>query len=224
MQSRLPIFASPAEKNKLISWQVNEALVSAWQHIGVSNLDKGFEQLLRVMMGLMQTHYLRCTLEDTSNQLDRVTVTQLAIGLRMVEGVASPAFSLASCIYELRPGRRLLFEFSPALLGRDFNQQALSTLLTAQHRWLLWFDLSYGPLNDEGIMDNNQRQVLLCLLKGLSEKQIASALQMSLFTTHEIVRKIYRRFQVRSRASLMSCWLNGQEKTADPDGFGGLEN
>lgn len=222
MQSRLPRFSAHAEQTPSTSWQVNEALVSAWQHVGVTNLDQGFEQLLRMLLNLMKAHFLRCTLEDLSERCGRTTITSQTVGLRMVDGASTPAFSMASYAYELRPGRRLLFEFSPALLGGDFNKSSISMLLSAQHRWLMWLDLSYGPLNEEGVIESNHRQVLLCLLQGLSEKQIAAVLDLSLFSAHEIVRRLYRRFGVSSRAALMSCWLNGQEKTADPTGCGGF--
>jgi DNA-binding CsgD family transcriptional regulator len=52
-----------------------------------------------------------------------------------------------------------------------------------------------------------ERRVLSGLLSGLTEKQIAIELQRSPSTTHEYVTRIFRKYGVNNRASLMALWL-----------------
>jgi DNA-binding CsgD family transcriptional regulator len=59
------------------------------------------------------------------------------------------------------------------------------------------------------------RDVLRLLLEGLSEKEIASALDRSEATIHENVEHIYRHFEVNSRAQLAAYFLR-RRVVADP--------
>ena len=52
------------------------------------------------------------------------------------------------------------------------------------------------------------RRVLLHLLKGLSEKQIAAELVISKHTVHEHVKKIYTRYAVSSRSELQAIFTS----------------
>jgi DNA-binding CsgD family transcriptional regulator len=49
-----------------------------------------------------------------------------------------------------------------------------------------------------------QEQTLQLLLKGDSEKQVASKLELSKHTVHVYVKELYRRFEVSSRAELLA--------------------
>jgi DNA-binding CsgD family transcriptional regulator len=49
--------------------------------------------------------------------------------------------------------------------------------------------------------------VLLALLDGHTEKQIAQTLDQSPNTTHFHVKSIYAKFGVRNRATLSALWL-----------------
>jgi DNA-binding CsgD family transcriptional regulator len=51
------------------------------------------------------------------------------------------------------------------------------------------------------------RETLDCLLSGHSEKAIATQLELSPHTVHGYVKLIYRHFQVKSRAQLLSQWV-----------------
>jgi DNA-binding NarL/FixJ family response regulator len=51
------------------------------------------------------------------------------------------------------------------------------------------------------------RETLQCLLDGNSEKAIATRLRLSPHTVHGYVKLIYRHFQVKSRAQLLSRWV-----------------
>jgi DNA-binding NarL/FixJ family response regulator len=51
------------------------------------------------------------------------------------------------------------------------------------------------------------QETLQCLLDGNSEKSIATRLRLSPHTVHGYVKLIYRHFQVKSRAQLLSQWV-----------------
>lgn len=51
------------------------------------------------------------------------------------------------------------------------------------------------------------RQVLLCILEGDGDKQIAARLGISVYTVNQYVKLIFRHFGVRSRAELMARWI-----------------
>jgi len=52
-----------------------------------------------------------------------------------------------------------------------------------------------------------RRQVLDCLLEGMSEKQAATELGLTQPTVHQYVKAVYRHFHVYSRAELMARWV-----------------
>lgn len=57
-------------------------------------------------------------------------------------------------------------------------------------------------------LSQREREVLLMLLAGDSEKQIAAALHRSVNTVHTFVKQIYRRFSVSSRGELMAQFVD----------------
>ena len=83
----------------------------------------------------------------------------------------------------------------------------LELALAGLSRWLNWLSLSHGPVLASGPLPPHQRKVLLLLLTGLSEKQIASELNLSTNTAHQYVTALYRRFGARNRPSLTAKWL-----------------
>ena len=48
------------------------------------------------------------------------------------------------------------------------------------------------------------RQVLVCLMEGDSEKQVALRLGISPYTVHDYVKQLHHRFEVSSRGELLS--------------------
>ncbi len=52
-----------------------------------------------------------------------------------------------------------------------------------------------------------ERRTLRCLLTGCTEAHAARQLGLGLHTVHEHVRRIYRKFGVRSRPQLMAKFL-----------------
>nr|WP_272209872.1 helix-turn-helix transcriptional regulator [Marinicella sp. W31]MDC2875704.1 helix-turn-helix transcriptional regulator [Marinicella sp. W31] len=55
-----------------------------------------------------------------------------------------------------------------------------------------------------------EAHVLLGLLQGLSERRIAENYGQSPHTTHDHVKRIYRKYGVSSRSALMALWLGQQ--------------
>lgn len=74
------------------------------------------------------------------------------------------------------------------------------------HRQLL---LSHGLYVGDGALTDRERQVLRGLLSGSTEREIAGQLHLAPGTIHQYAVRIYRKFEVGSRAGLMSLWLNG---------------
>ncbi|MCS3731883.1 helix-turn-helix transcriptional regulator [Bradyrhizobium betae] len=78
-------------------------------------------------------------------------------------------------------------------------------------RGLRWFHrqqlLSHGLLIANAPLTPAERRVLLALLDGDTERQIAQKLEQSPNTTHFHVKSIYTKFGVRNRPSLSALWL-----------------
>ncbi|MBN8711610.1 MAG: hypothetical protein BGO12_16185 [Verrucomicrobia bacterium 61-8] len=81
------------------------------------------------------------------------------------------------------------------------------------HRRLL---LGNGLLASDKLFSPAEQRILSLLLDGWSEKEIADAMGHKAPTTHKYVMSIYSRFGVKSRASLMSLWLNGSSRESLP--------
>ncbi|WP_233887096.1 helix-turn-helix transcriptional regulator [Paraburkholderia flagellata] len=67
--------------------------------------------------------------------------------------------------------------------------------------------LSHGLLIADAPLTSAERRVLLGLLDGLTEKQIAQKLDQSPNTTHVHIKSIYTKFNVGSRSTLTALWL-----------------
>lgn len=78
-------------------------------------------------------------------------------------------------------------------------------------RGLKWFyrqqALSHGLLIANAPLTPTERKVLLELLDGSVEKQIATLLNQSQNTTHVHVKSIYSKFGVNHRSALTALWL-----------------
>ena len=64
-------------------------------------------------------------------------------------------------------------------------------------------DFAYVP-GESVKLSPRTREVLACLVRGDSEKEIAAALSLSMHTVHDHVKVIHRAFGVRSRGELLS--------------------
>lgn len=80
-------------------------------------------------------------------------------------------------------------------------------------RGIRWFHrhlmLGSGLMLASAPLTPAERRVLQLLLTQAPEKEIARRLDMAVSTAHRHVTTIFRKFGVRSRAGLMSLWLNG---------------
>lgn len=92
-----------------------------------------------------------------------------------------------------------------------FTEQDIALLAYAL-RGIKWFHrqlmLTSGPLIARTPLTPTERKVLNLLLTKAPEKHIAEQLGLATSTTHQHVVSLFRKFAVRSRAELMSLWLN----------------
>lgn len=86
------------------------------------------------------------------------------------------------------------------------------TLLTYALRGIKWFHrrlmLGHGLMLASCPLTPTEQKVLRLLLTDATEKNIAHQVGLANSTTHQHVITIFRKFGVRSRAGLMSLWLN----------------
>ncbi|MCZ4291091.1 helix-turn-helix transcriptional regulator [Hoeflea alexandrii] len=98
----------------------------------------------------------------------------------------------------------------------DFSVQELRFVSHAL-RGLRWFFrhqmLGEGAGVASSPLTATEQAVLQGLLLGLSEKQIAAQNTQSPHTTHDHVKRIFRKYGVSSRSSLMALWLGKELKT-----------
>lgn len=71
-----------------------------------------------------------------------------------------------------------------------------------------WEMFKESDVIEELPLTERQREVLLELLKGKSEKEIASRLHRSTHTIHTHVKQLYERFDVSSRGQLMARFID----------------
>lgn len=87
---------------------------------------------------------------------------------------------------------------------RDFAAMAL--------RGLRWFHkrvlLSHGLMVADKPLTATEKKVMHLLLTDAAEKEIADQLGQKPATTHKHICNIYRKFNVKSRAALMTIWLS----------------
>lgn len=90
-------------------------------------------------------------------------------------------------------------------IDRQLALTSMSTLIGPGRQMALM----YGLTAETAILTERERQVLACLLRGLSEKEAAAQIGMSTRNCHQRVVRIYRHFGVRSRPELISQWMAG---------------
>lgn len=102
------------------------------------------------------------------------------------------------------------FGFHRIAIQSPFSEAEIARLAYAL-RGIKWFHrrlmLSHGLMLASSPLSPSERKVLSLMLTGRSEKEIALDLDLTVATLHDYVKSIFRKFGVRSRASLMSLWL-----------------
>lgn len=103
------------------------------------------------------------------------------------------------------------FGFHRIATQAPFSELEIARLAYAL-RGIKWFHrqlmLSHGLLLASSPLSPSERRVLSLLSTDRSEKEIAFEMGLSASTLHHYVKTIFRKFGVRSRAGLMSLWLN----------------
>lgn len=70
--------------------------------------------------------------------------------------------------------------------------------------------LAYGPHADGRRLSPREREVLGHLARGLSEKEIADRMALTVGSLHQYVRALFRKTGVRSRAELLAVWMGSR--------------
>ena len=78
------------------------------------------------------------------------------------------------------------------------------------HRWCRWMGVLDGQL-----LTCRERQALMCMLQGFSEKRGAAELGIKPTSFHQIAVTIYKKMNVQSRAELISKCLSNQPEQTD---------
>lgn len=196
------------------------SLSSLWrdmQELPAHEVDQGLDLLLRHLCELLSADGVRWRLLGSSRPGKSMCISERCLGSVSEADQAPAANSWEQAGHDLaltlplRPGLRMHFTLLRGAGAHAFSDADRSTLelaLAGVGRWLHWLALSHGPAASTDPLPPHQRKVLLLLLTGRSEKQIASELNLSTNTTHQYVTSLYRRFKVRNRPSLTAQWLN----------------
>ena len=90
----------------------------------------------------------------------------------------------------------------------DDSDQALMSLMLRGVAPIVDREIFRSSAEEHGHLSPREREILLMLLAGDSEKQIAANLQRSINTVHTFVRQIYREYKVSSRGELMAQFVD----------------
>lgn len=184
-----------------------------WQEIqdlSAHEVDAGLLHLLQRLAQLLGADGIRWELLASSQPGNTACIaSQVFWSLQQHASTDMSGPELALTL-PMRGGARMNFHLMRAE-GRepftDTHRGTLELALAGLSRWLNWLTLSHGPSLSTGPLPPHQRKVLLLLLTGLSEKQIAAELNLSTNTAHQYVTSLYRRFGARNRPSLTAKWL-----------------
>ncbi|RZL11195.1 MAG: hypothetical protein EOP40_03560 [Rubrivivax sp.] len=187
------------------------------QDLPAHEVDAGLTLLLQRLCELLSADGVRWQLLGSPRPGKSMCVSERCVGQLPDPQQPPPGNSWEQAGHELamtlpvRPGLRMHFMLARSAgqgAFTDADRATLDLALTGMARWLNWLALSHGPAASTDPLPPHQRKVLLLLLTGLSEKQIASELNLSTNTAHQYVTALYRRFKVRNRPSLTAQWLS----------------
>ena len=132
---------------------------------------------------------------------------EFAISLRAGSAAMGPCFQIFGL--DRSPGDR-------AVNPRE--REVLSLLHAELHAREGQLLANHRHLSREGL-SRREGQTLDALLQGLSEKEVAARLKLSVPTVHQYVTRLYRHFNVSSRAELMSYFIRRRpaERSASRD-------
>lgn len=189
---------------------------------GAEQIDDSLRRLLQGLMDMTGSRAACWRLLDHTRGQRATAVADMSLGDWALPAANCQPVRLSKTA---RSGREMQFDLLIPLDGHaawvepvDAVDTAVMTL-NALGRWLHWLDLSHGPAMGLGPMPPHQRRVLLLMVKGLSEKQVADQLDISINTAHQYITALFRRFAVRNRPSLMARWLDQVSMLASADGW-----
>ena len=109
------------------------------------------------------------------------------------------AVVFSSAVFFRKPGRP------------DFNQREAQIIhwVISECGQLHREGLDVGHIDDLANLTPRQRTVLVLLMDGLTQKQVADRLRLSTHTVGDHIKAVYRHFKVNSRAELMSRFMHG---------------
>lgn len=181
------------------------------QDLPATEVDVGSEHLLSRLCQLMQADQAQWELVGTLPSGKSIRMARGnwigPLNPNEITALTGPDTSSAIAVHD---NLRIYFTLTRRAGAADFtpvDNHLLTLTLAGLSRWLHWLALSYGPVAATGALPPHQRKVLLMLMTGRSEKQIAAELNLSTNTTHQYVTAIFRRFEVRNRPSLITKWL-----------------
>jgi DNA-binding CsgD family transcriptional regulator len=205
---------APAPINARASEQQLFDLTRLWreiQDLPAHEVDAGLQHLLPRLCSLAAAQGVRWELLGATRPGQTVCMAsqhwQEGVAAKVGESLGGPVLSIT---LPLQASVRMHFTLMRNSGSADFNatdRQMLELTLAGLTRWLSWLAHSHGPVTASGPMPPHQRKVLLLLVTGLAEKQIADQLNLSTNTAHQYVTALYRRFGVRNRPSLAALWL-----------------
>lgn len=106
--------------------------------------------------------------------------------------------------YRHKDGNEVDIMWSAGWLQSERMRVGVARDVTAlRKKTLVELGLAFSPVP----LAPHEQKVLQLLLTDASEKQIAQRLGLAVSTTHSYVTTIFRKYGVRSRAGLMSLWL-----------------
>ncbi len=112
-----------------------------------------------------------------------------------------------------KPGLIVGLGMNRAWEDRPFGKRELN-LVNLMHDQLAWLYRQFENEDGVGLPVNNRplsprlQQTLARLIEGDSEKEVAGKLGLSVYTVHDYVKALYRRFGVNSRAQLIAKCLS----------------
>ena len=191
----------------------NLHLPRLWQEIqdlSAHEVDAGLLHLLQRLSHLLRADGIRWELLASSQPGNTICVASQVFWNLQPQASTELTGPELTLTLPMRGGMRMHFHLMRTKGEEAFTEShraLLELALAGLSRWLNWLTLSHGPALSTGPLPPHQRKVLLLLLTGLSEKQIAAELNLSTNTAHQYVTSLYRRFGARNRPSLTAQWL-----------------
>lgn len=113
-------------------------------------------------------------------------------------------------VYALENGLEVYFYIDRSSTPK-FGVQERDIVLTALSGLgplCLRLAMSYGALESQARLTPRERETLIHLLAGLSEKEIAVEMELTQRSAHQNVVSVYRKLNISSRAGLMAAWMD----------------